>query len=323
MKSIFLILCLAPALALAQPSLTRSQEGSARVCYFMSEGQNLFEVGEYSASAKYFDEVINLDYDQKEAFEYRGNAKFFLRDYEQALLDFNRAIQLYENHQEQNKDQSFKGPHNIQLVMGDKVDYKLANLFNNRGATHFNMGNYREAYDDFTKSLRINSRLEEAKANKKIALALLKATGQGDPSEDGKTSKFKNIIAPKVTYNNPTIGNSNCLNATIEKIELKRNSTYVYFTLYNDDTEDIYISGNDGKDQEVYFLQDNNSKTYKFKKALNPNMKERKLFTITPQEKLRYILEFERIPDNLEYFHILENVSSTGEGCNYYDVRLK
>lgn len=326
-KGTLLVALLFP-LVLSGQVMTRNasfDNQGARVCFFLSEGKTLFETGEYTAAIEYFNEVINLDVDQKEAYEYRGNAFFFNRDYEQALLDYSRAIQLYESFISAQEDIILEGPHGIKIVLGDRVDHRLANLYNNRGSTHFQMGQYPDAYNDFNRAVGVNPNLEEAKANRKLAEGMMRTRDISVPGETEKKgfTPFKNLFAAKKIYDNPQVGNdSGCEHIYIEQIESRRNSTFVLFRVYNYDTEDIYISGKSSTGDSFY-LTDPNGKQYPLKRALDINGEERSLFTITPGENVEYMLEFERIPDDATYIHIIESSAMATEACNFYDVILK
>lgn len=61
---------------------------------YVKMGNQSHAAGNYNEAIKYFNQAIALDSTNRDAFYYRGHAKFELADDEGAILDFTKTIQL-------------------------------------------------------------------------------------------------------------------------------------------------------------------------------------------------------------------------------------
>ena len=92
-----------------------------------------FELGYYTEDLgekiKYYDKVIELDPNYKEAYNNRGNAKDDLGNHEEAIKDYNSLI---------------------------KLDSSYRCVYYNRGLAKFKSGNFKGAIEDYNREIELN-----------------------------------------------------------------------------------------------------------------------------------------------------------------------
>ncbi|MEM6630000.1 MAG: tetratricopeptide repeat protein [Bacteroidota bacterium] len=287
-------------------------------------GRQLYDRGEYHYAIEAFKEVIYMDPTYIEAYEYKGHALFWLRDYEGSLLDFNEAIRFYEDKMDREPKQGREVPHDLLLITHTDYDDKLEQLYNNRGTSYFEIGDYASAYIDFQQALAYNPGSKESKHNLDLAKKILKARGIPIPGTQPKDRLIDRIFASKVEYGDVR-GNSTCDYLVVNRVELNRVSTLLHFQVFNpqDAEADIYISAKTNSG-ESFYLQGLEGSKYKLKKAFDQSNGDTKnFFIVGPGEEKSLVLEFERIPDNFEVVHLIEGNVDQVEACSIYDIQLK
>tara|TARA_B100001057_G_C22849907_1_gene950570 strand:+ start:112 stop:3132 length:3021 start_codon:yes stop_codon:yes gene_type:complete len=79
--------------------LKKVNEPSEISLFFL--GTSNYRIKDYKNAIPYFDKVINLDGDNvKESYQFRGTSKLYLNDFEGAILDLDRSIELGLNESE-------------------------------------------------------------------------------------------------------------------------------------------------------------------------------------------------------------------------------
>ena len=287
-------------------------------------GKQLFENGEYRTAIEYFREVIFMDPSYVDAYEFKGHALFWLRDYEGALLDFNEAIRFYEDKMLNEPKLGQEVPHDLLLITHTDYDDKLEQLYNNRGTAYYEIGSYAEAYLDFQKALTYNPRSQEGKHNLELAKQTLKARNIPIPGTQPKDRLIDRIFTSKVAYQDVK-GSSTFEHLIVSKVELTRSSTLMYLQLFNPPTPDsasIFINGKPNSRQSFYLQGEN--VTYKLKKAYDASTNtEKNNFEIKPNEKYSFILEFDRIPEKVDLIHLIEGNVNPAKAFNIYDIQLQ
>ncbi|MEH2234849.1 tetratricopeptide repeat protein [Nostoc sp.] len=130
------------------------------------EGVNKYEAGNYEEAVKDFNQAIELDPKNALAYNRRGNAYYRLGDYEQAQADSSQAIAL--NPQD-------------------------ANAYFDRGFALSELGKYKEAIADYTEAIKLNYQNAYAYYGRGLARAKLK-------DNKGAIGDFSKAIALKPQY---------------------------------------------------------------------------------------------------------------------------
>ena len=108
------------------------------------KGNSLLEEGHLLEAIDIYAEVVDADSGHMNAYANRGLAHSYLEDYEQAIEDFTKALEL---------DPIRKNP-------------ELPTLFLNRGFAYSNAGEIEKAFEDYGQALSINSTFAEAFCNR-------------------------------------------------------------------------------------------------------------------------------------------------------------
>ena len=108
------------------------------------KGNSLLEEGHLLEAIDIYAEVVDADSGHLIAYAIRVLAHSYLEDYEQAIEDFTKALEL---------DPTRKNP-------------ELQTLFLNRGFAYSNAGEIEKAFEDYGQALRINSTFAEAFCNR-------------------------------------------------------------------------------------------------------------------------------------------------------------
>jgi len=76
------------------PTLFSCTSKTEQAKQFFSEGIDKTYKGDFESALKDFDKAIELKADYSEAYYQRGNVKFNLRNYNEAIMDYNKAIEI-------------------------------------------------------------------------------------------------------------------------------------------------------------------------------------------------------------------------------------
>ena len=97
---------------------------------FFDQGLAKFQLGQYQDAIADFDQAIQLQPDNADAYYNRGLAKLHLEQFEATILDYDRAVQLQPDN---------------------------ANAYYNRGLAKFHLERYEDAVDDFGRAVLLCS----------------------------------------------------------------------------------------------------------------------------------------------------------------------
>ena len=127
MKKVCKILCLVIVVCLLglHPSSYAKDIDSSDVVEIFNQGLDYFEKGDYENAIKDFNRALEINPKFAEAYNNRGNAYALMGDFERAIADFNRALE---------------------------INPKLAGAYFNKGLVYDRLGRFQEAvkaYIDF------------------------------------------------------------------------------------------------------------------------------------------------------------------------------
>lgn len=137
--------------------------------YFTSYSRNIFEKGlkklrkkDFKGALEVFDELAEIE-PMYEVFHNRGSIYFKMNNYENAILDYTKAIQL-----DPNLPEAYLGLGIVYTRLGqyEKAEYHYSkviqvepaneNAYTNRGFARMKLQNFSGALEDFNQSLRLN-----------------------------------------------------------------------------------------------------------------------------------------------------------------------
>ncbi|MGA0559877.1 tetratricopeptide repeat protein [Larkinella sp. VNQ87] len=139
----------------------------------LAEGRSLMQQGKFREAISPLNDAINADASNYEAFNSRGVAYFELKDYENALLDYEQAIKLnpefYKPYYNRAKLKTARGETDAALK-----DYAEAirrapdtsDIFLDRGQLFATMGNLTSALSDFNQAIQLDPKSSLAYFNR-------------------------------------------------------------------------------------------------------------------------------------------------------------
>ena len=148
----------------------------------VEEGWKLWDQKDFNGAAKLFDDAVQLNSNNAQAYFGRGTAYDDLGQYERAIKDFDKAIQLNPNYDYayNNRGGAYADLGQYERAIQDydkaiQLNPNLAEAYNNRGGAYYCMKKYQQALKDFDRALEINPNYARAKNNRE---ACLKAMGK-------------------------------------------------------------------------------------------------------------------------------------------------
>ena len=144
----------------------------------LKTGSLLVEMGDYETAMTAFNIVFKQDSKYVEAHHIRGYAGIYFENYEEAIEEFDRAIErepgyagAYYNrgciHREGDKQRAIR---DFTKAIELKSDY--AEAYNNRGSLHEDIGNHKQAIRDFSKAIKLRPDYAMAYVNRGITYAM-------------------------------------------------------------------------------------------------------------------------------------------------------
>ncbi len=196
-------------------------------CAPPGEGPNLqgieyAESGDYQQALEYFDEAIQLDPNNAEYFNNRGNTYSFLKQYESAKEDYTQAIRLAPDYYLPylglgNVYDDLGEPEQAIEKYGQAIELEPDNVqpYRNRGATLMHMREFKQALPDLDRAIELNSNYVLAYISRSVTHAALNQYDEAtldyaratalDPERAFPITKvgiFKPInVAPDLTVN--------------------------------------------------------------------------------------------------------------------------
>jgi len=114
------------------------------------------------------------------AYWMRGNYKNDIKDYQSALQDYNRTLQMHPNFAEclTNRGNIFNELKDYKAALQDldrsiKLDSTVAEAFNNRGIAYNGLGDTASALKDYNKALQLDPELQNAYDNRGVLKAIM------------------------------------------------------------------------------------------------------------------------------------------------------
>jgi tetratricopeptide (TPR) repeat protein len=128
--------------------------------YYTNRGSTFFALKQYDKALLDYDKAIQLNPNLASAYMNRGSLYSVLKKYDKALADHNKAIQI--------NSQSTILSSNIGQT--NELSTEDAMSYYNRGIDFYVQGNYKDAIADFDNAIKINPELVEAYTNQAAAI---------------------------------------------------------------------------------------------------------------------------------------------------------
>lgn len=139
----------------------------------LRSGYEKYRAGDYQGAIADYDESIDLDDQNADAFNERGLAKYGLQNYQAALSDYDQALTLDGRHSNAFGNRGLT-KHALQDYKGAVEDYnqairlnpQYAYVYHNRGVSKYNLKDLQGALSDYDQALRIDPKREDTLRNR-------------------------------------------------------------------------------------------------------------------------------------------------------------
>ena len=273
-----------------------------------------FNKGDYDQAIKDYDKAIELKPNYSDAYYNRGIAYDNKGNYDQAIKDYNKAIELNPNHTNAYNNRGLtydkKGDYNQAIKDYSKaIELKpnYSDAYNNRGNAYYNKGDHDQAIKDYNKAIDLNTNYENAYYNRGVAYG-----NKGNYDQAIKDFEKALKIMPSFS-----IASSNLQEAKLKR-ENKNNKENIKKELRPEVEKELKekLKKETSKlteDQEKLEKEQNIAKDFE-DKAAKYEKKESWLFWATYLSSICifvYIIIFDSISKNIEYWHISPLVFTT------------
>ncbi len=199
--AIFLILFLLfnpVTIASAQAQVNITEAASNQLDALVKKAFAATDAGEFSDAERYWTDLIKLYPENAAGWSNRGNSKISQNKSQEALIDYNKAVELAPNFPDPylNRGAALESLGKWEEAIADydrvlAIDPKDAAAYNNRGNAKAGLGKWEEAVADYQTAMKVNSRFSTAFGNNAIALYQI---GSQTGNHDQAIKAMKNIL---------------------------------------------------------------------------------------------------------------------------------
>jgi len=205
MKRTLLILCI---IALVNAVLPAQEDYK----YYLDQGDEHYEADEFEAAISSYEAAKRLRPEMPTSWKGLGDVYFEQGNYDEAIKNFDRAIQLYieldlekpEVYNHRGETYRSKGDYDLAIKDFNKsieLDKDIAKSWNYLGYAYYGKGDYDKAIENFNKAIEIDKYLAQAWNNRGAAYL---EKGNYDKAIDDYTQliKFKTNYNYAIVYSN-------------------------------------------------------------------------------------------------------------------------
>lgn len=139
----------------------------------LRSGYEKYRAKDYEGAISDYDESIDLDDQNADAFNERGLAQYGLQNYQAALSDYDQALTLDDRHSNAYGNRGLT-KHALRDYQGAVEDYnqairlnpQYAYVYHNRGVSKYNLKDLQGALSDYDQALRIDPKREDTLRNR-------------------------------------------------------------------------------------------------------------------------------------------------------------
>ena len=306
-------------------------------------GLDQYERGNYRAAIDFFNQVISLNPHHQRVYELRGESHFKLGNYNSAIADYEQATYQHPQNSELRNSMGVSAAYlkqyraaatffyeALQIDPGHKgaqTNLKIANQhLQEIGEEPFQNDDYPDTWsnDDWNSDNKDDDWDIFDKKNKNDNPLIDENNNSQFLDTDSDDVESKPLVR---TYSKSeiVIGNRNDPYITIERIKITENSTRITFSVKNISGEIFPINLDRRNGPNAFYLTDRGfQKIYKLKKVYSLKGWPNSPYPLRPREKNKiFTVEFDRLDDDVESFHILEGKSDRAYAWDFWDVELK
>ncbi len=314
---------------------------------YEARGDAYYQLRDYKMALKDYQRAIDLDQNNANLWNNAGVAAGDMNLYRAAANYFYEAMELDPNHTDaaENFEQArrllnqegiaYEGPskprpweddyYNYDRDRDDRGTFNGSNggAYGNSSGSSTTGGRDRDDYYDRNDAYGNNGGRSSTRPSK------YNVTRPGDVKE--REDKFKdgperNSIR-EYLYKSPqlTVGPRTDIQLNVDQVRISKNSTMLSFTVKNLGEKSFPIKLAQRGSKEAWYLTDRSfERTYKLKSIKNlDGWNQGRSFNLKARGTQLFIAEFDRIDDDIFFFHLLEGKMSKPGAWNIYDIELK
>ena len=263
----------------------------------------------------------------------RGVTRFNLNRPAEAMQDFNTALSLDPRFEYANQNRSYAlqpgaapAPYTQPNPNGTQPSYGNTNPGVNPNPTWpitqpGGNGTYR-AFNPFPRPVSTPEKLNTTPAETSVALRRnrvieYEAKATGKAPKTFTTRRFRKSI----TYHLPTTAATSENYLRLESVQITQEATIVTITVENPESKPFQVNIEEPGKPDAYVMVDRTGKQRFLLRTISGGMARFPSTTeLAVRGKLTFVLEFEKLPDDVGFVHILEG--NRTDGWNFYMVDL-
>ncbi|MEZ4825025.1 MAG: tetratricopeptide repeat protein [Bacteroidia bacterium] len=334
-----------PLCMLAQPNATiRAFKAEKK----FAEGRSNYDNGDYRAAIKVFDEVADLDPDHQTVYELRGECYYKLENYEAAIEDYARAAKQHPENAELKNSMGVSAANMGNYRAAASYFYEALQIDPNHEYARRNLDianrKLRESGDGTGSSSNYaNSGIRDyANPTRDNDYGLfdrnnpqsnnpgnwdVSGTGSPMPVDRPQTGTNPEPAKPRERTYGPSkiiVGKQTDPYVTIEQVKITQNATLVTFKVQSVGSKPFPIFLDKKGGPHALYISDRAYKhAFRLTDIRSLQGWPEKPYTLQPGQDKYFTAEFERIDDDMIFFHILEGQSNREGAWDFYDVELK
>lgn len=344
-----------PLCMLAQPNATIRAFKAEKI---FAEGRSNYDNGDYRAAIKIFDEVADLDPDHQTVYELRGESYYKLENYEAAIDDYSRAAKQHPDNAELRNSLGVASANLGQYRAAASYFYEALQIDPNHEYARKNLDIANRKLRDYGDGSGTNTNYSSSYNNASPSYNKNPNTGEYglfDPNNPRDNSNDKNwnisnpgnnsgnngvtplidrpntgtppVTQPKErTYpqNKIIVGNQADPYVTIEQVKITQNATLITFKVQSVGTKvfPIFLDKKGGANA-LYISDRAYKRSFRLTEVRSLQGWPEKPYMLQPGQDKFFTVEFERIDDDIVFFHILEGQSNREGAWDFWDVELK
>jgi len=351
-------LILFPLWTIAQPNPTIR---SFRAEKLYLDGLKKFQQRQFYDAIETFDKVVELNREHPNVYEARGDSYYQLKDYKMALSDYEEAIHLDRNNANLWNNAGVAAGDMFLYRAAANYFYEAMQLDPNHTDASENYEEARRllnqegiAYDAPERPKPWENDYRDSYGNDNYGSSTGSSSGGRDRDNSGYSSGSSNSTRPskynptrpgdkkeqednfedipgrsnvrEYLYKKPELstGPSTDIQLKVDQVRITKNSTMLTFTLKNLGDKSFPVKLANTGSRDAWYLTDRSfDRTYRLKAIKNlDGWNQGRSYNLKARGTQLFIAEFERIDDDVFFFHLLEGKTTKPGAWNIYDIEL-
>lgn len=336
-RTFFIILLAFPVYILAQPNSTIRAFKAEKL---FAQGRALYDNGDFRGAIDIFDQVADLNPDHQTVFEIRGEAFYKLEKYEEALEDYSIAARQHPQNAEIKNSQGVAAAKLGQFRAARSYFYDALQINPDHEHARRNLDiatrKLREmgdsaGYDDYPSVTGYPRNPVQPGRNDYQEDSWIFDKNDSGSTITGGGTRDNPVEKPSVplerTYSSDQIliGDRTDPYVTIERIKINQNGTQVTFSVQSVSNEVFPIKLDKVGGPNAFYITDRDYKRiYNLINIRSLPGWPNKPYELTPSNPKKYFTaEFERLDDDVVFFHILEGKQNREGSWDFWDVEIR